>query len=428
MKKQIRLFLVSFCFLFSTATFAQDAENVRMTLNELCSPGMHGRGYVQHGDSLAADYIAGRLAAENVLTFNNNFFQDFNFNINTFPNEMQINIDGVDLVQGYHFLVDAASKSIKGTYEIAWADSATIFDKKQFRKFHKHLKKKVIAIDVSSFRSPESRKKMMSIIYKNRYKAKAIIIVTYGKLTWDAEQTQLKYARFTIKADKINRNSKTITFNVDAQLVKNYHSRNVIGYIRGSDYPEKYIIISAHYDHLGMMGKYIFFPGANDNASGVAMMLDFVRMYRFHPPKYTVIFIAFAGEEAGLIGSKYYVEHPLVPLEKTRFVLNLDLMGTGKNGITVVNGTVFPDEMSVLQMKEHFGRYHMNIEQRGKAANSDHYWFTQKGVHSFFIYQRGDYTYYHDIFDKPDQLELEGYTSTFYLLRDFLREFQDRHM
>lgn len=423
---RFRLFLASLL-IFSMAS-AQDAENVRMTLNALCAPEMHGRGYVNHGDSLAANYIADRFSNENAQAFNGSYFQNFGFNINTFPEEMQMNIDGKDLVQGYHFLVDAASKSIKGTFELAWADSATIFDKAQFKKFKKHLNRKVIAFDVSTFRSAESQKKLNELIRKNKFHAKAIIIVTYGKLTWDASLKQMKYAQFVVKAEKINRDSKQITFNVDAKFIKNYQTRNVISYIRGTDYPDKYIIISAHYDHLGRMGKYIYFPGANDNASGVAMMLDFVRMYRFHPPKYSIIFIAFAGEEAGLVGSKYYVEHPIVPLEKTRFVLNLDLMGTGKKGIAIVNGSIYQDEMSILIEKEHFGKYNLPMLQRGKAANSDHYWFSEKGVHSFFIYQMGDYTFYHDIFDAPDKLLLEGYTPTFYLLRDFLRELQDRHM
>ncbi|MCX6189303.1 MAG: M28 family peptidase [Bacteroidetes bacterium] len=424
--QRFSLFVAAFFLLVSVR--AQDAENAMTTMNALCASNMHGRGYVNHGDSLAANYIASRFEGENALSFNGNYFQNFSFNVNTFPNEMQLSIDGKDLVQGYHFLVDAASSSIKGTYELAWADSATIFDKRQFRAFKKNLKSKVIAFDVSSFRSIESRNKLNVILSTNKFHAKAIILVTKSKLTWSAEQTQLKYAQFIVKADKINRNNKSITFNVDAQLIKNYQTRNVIGYIRGSDYPDKYIIISAHYDHLGRMGKYVYFPGANDNASGIAMMLDFMRLYRFQPPKYTIVFIAFAGEEAGLVGSRYYTEHPIVPLEKTHFVLNLDLMGTGKNGIAVVNATVFPKEMSILLEKEHFGRYNLPILQRGKAANSDHYWFSEKGVHSFFIYQLGEYTYYHDLFDSPDQLHLEGYNASFFLLRDFLREIQDRHM
>ncbi len=424
--RQLSWFFVAL--FFGLSARAQDAENVLTTVNALCAAEMHGRGYVNHGDSLAANYIAGRFEGENALNFNGSYFQDFSFNVNTFPNEMQLSIDGVDLVQGYHFLVDAASSSIKGTYKLVWADSATIFDKKQFRAFKKHIKRNVIAFDVSSFRSIESRKKLNSFIQNNKFHAKAIILVTHGKLTWSAEQRQLKYAQFTVKAEKINRNNKSITFNVDAQFIKNYQTRNVISYIRGSDYPDKYIIISAHYDHLGRMGKYVYFPGANDNASGVAMMLDFARMYRFYPPKYTILFIAFAGEEAGLVGSKYYVEHPLVPLEKTRFVLNLDLMGTGKDGIAVVNALVYQEELSILMEKEHFGRYNLLILQRGKAANSDHYWFSENGVHSFFIYQLGDYTFYHDLFDAPEQLHFEGYNRTYFLLKDFLREFQDRHL
>ena len=78
------------------------------------------------------------------------------------------------------------------------------------------------------------------------------------------------------------------------------------------------------------MGKDTYFPGANDNASGISLLLNLAHYYAANPRPYSIGFICFAGEEAGLIGSKYFTEHPLVPLKNIRFLINTDLAGTVK--------------------------------------------------------------------------------------------------
>jgi Zn-dependent M28 family amino/carboxypeptidase len=136
--------------------------------------------------------------------------------------------------------------------------------------------------------------------------------------------------------------------------------------------------------------------------------------------KYSMVFIAFAGEEAGLIGSKYYTEHPLLPLENIRFLLNVDLMGTGDEGMMVVNATEFPAAFARLDSINTLRNLLPKIGQRGKAANSDHYFFTEKGVPSFFCYTMGGTTAYHDIYDVEPQLPLTKYKEVFALLHEFL--------
>jgi Zn-dependent M28 family amino/carboxypeptidase len=87
------------------------------------------------------------------------------------------------------------------------------------------------------------------------------------------------------------------------------------------------------------MGEDTYFPGANDNASGISLLMNLAKYYAANPQEYSIGFICFAGEEAGLVGSHYFTENPLVSLKKVRFLLNTDLAGTGEEGITVVNVT-----------------------------------------------------------------------------------------
>ncbi|MFD1258415.1 M28 family metallopeptidase [Mucilaginibacter terrae] len=181
-------------------------------------------------------------------------------------------------------------------------------------------------------------------------------------------------------------------------------------------------MFTAHYDHLGGMGSSTYFPGANDNASGISMLLGLAKYYAAHPQPYTMAFICFAGEEAGILGSKYFTDHLLVPLNSIRFLINTDLAGTGNEGITVVNATLHAKEFELLKQVNAKGNYLVKVNSRGKAANSDHYWFTEKGVPAFFIYTMGGIKAYHDVFDISKTLPLNEYNDLFKLITGFNAE------
>lgn len=124
---------------------------------------------------------------------------------------------------------------------------------------------------------------------------------------------------------------------------------NVVGVLDGADpvLKKEAIVIGAHYDHLGQGGEGSLAPGktaihygADDNASGVAGLLELARVLSVHRPKIrrTVIFIAFSGEEEGLLGSNYYVNNPVVPLSQTIAMINMDMIGRAKDSKVVVGG------------------------------------------------------------------------------------------
>jgi Zn-dependent M28 family amino/carboxypeptidase len=187
--------------------------------------------------------------------------------------------------------------------------------------------------------------------------------------------------------------------------------------------PDSFIVFSAHYDHLGIMGTEAIFTGANDNASGCAMMLSLAKHYAAHPAKYSMAFIGWGGEELGLLGSFNYVEHPVFPLGKIKFMVNVDIMGTGDDGITVVNGTGYKprfDSMVVINKKLNLLK---EVKIRNNAANSDHYPFVEKGVPAFFIYTLGGIKAYHDIYDKRETLPMTKFKEVYILLTEFVKTF-----
>jgi Zn-dependent M28 family amino/carboxypeptidase len=154
----------------------------------------------------------------------------------------------------------------------------------------------------------------------------------------------------------------------------------------------------------------------------VSVLLNLVKHYVKNPPKYKTLFIFFAGEEAGLLGSKYFVESKVVDLKKIKFLINLDLLGTGDDGIMVVNGYTFEKQFSLLESINKEKNLVKEIKRRGKASNSDHYWFSEAGVPCFFIYTLGGIKAYHDIYDVAKTLPLTDYVDVFKLVTEFTNQ------
>jgi len=140
----------------------------------------------------------------------------------------------------------------------------------------------------------------------------------------------------------------TLTLSIDI-VRREAPSFNVVGILPGSDpkLKDEAIVLGAHYDHLGRGGEGSLAPregeihhGADDNASGVAGLLELARMLSTQNPKprRTIVFIAFSGEEEGLIGSSYYINHPVVPLQNTVAMINMDMIGRLKERKLIVGG------------------------------------------------------------------------------------------
>jgi hypothetical protein len=98
------------------------------------------------------------------------------------------------------------------------------------------------------------------------------------------------------------------------------------------------------------------------------------------------------------------------------------MMGTGDEGMTVVNGDVFIDAYNELVLINLTENYLPEIKSRGKASNSDHYYFSENGVRAFFFYLMGKYKYYHDVFDRPEELTYARYDGAFKLLVHYINE------
>ena len=168
------------------------------------------------------------------------------------------------------------------------------------------------------------------------------------------------------------------------------------------------------------MGRDTYFPGANDNASGISVLLNLEKYYANRKPEYTLVFIAFGAEELGLKGSEYYVTNPIFQLDKIKFLMNFDIAGTGDDGIRVVNGSVYPEQFEQLQQINERQGLLKEVKVRGEACNSDHCPFHNHGVPSFYIYTLGGIQAYHDVHDQPETLPLTEFEDLFRLVVEFV--------
>lgn len=412
---------LQFLVLTKLVAFGQKSEVERIT-KTLCSPEFHGRGYVNKGDSIAVEFIAAEFKKIGLKPLKKSYFQSFNLNVNTFPNEMTLQHNGRTLLPGVHYLVDPASAGGKVELRPKLISIETALNVEQLIEEIKSISNgkeyNAIALDFRKL-SADTLKKVAGLT-EELAGILPVFEIMDRKFTWSVADKQLKNPLIQIQ-DSIFSSRSNFSISIDARMLNNYTSRNVLAYLPAKKKTKKTVIYSAHYDHLGRMGAETYFPGANDNASGTAMLLSMANYFKEHPVDYNILFIAFAGEEAGLLGSKYFVEHPLIKLKTIAFLLNLDIMGSGEDGITVVNATLFDQEFKDLQAINTEKNLLKQVKSRGPAANSDHYWFTQMGVPAFFIYTMGPNKNYHDVFDTQANLSFVEYDDITTLLVEFTK-------
>jgi aminopeptidase YwaD len=409
--------------LYASIGSAQDMGRVKQYLDTLCSPNMHGRGYVCKGDKIAADYLKNQFESIGLQNYKGSFIQNFNFDINTFPGTVFLKADKRKLITGQDYLVNPISKKGKGSSKVKYLDTLIFSNQEAQKKFLAAKNKKFAFVYEAK---DYSRITELSLDYLDKiHESKCIIELEDRKLVHGLSNHQFSNPFFKVKKEAFSKDIKKVKFKVDALLIKNYQSQNVIGFVKGKTKGDSIIIISAHYDHLGRMGKEVYFPGANDNASGISLMLELARFYSLpaNQPEYSIFFMAFGAEEAGLLGSKYFTEHPYFSLKRIRFMINLDLMGTGDDGMMVVNGTLIPNEFNKLTEINKAHNYLAAIKKRGSAANSDHFFFSEKEVPAFFFYTLGGISAYHDIYDRPETLPLTKFKEVYQLIIDFVKEF-----
>lgn len=267
------------------------------------------------------------------------------------------------------------------------------------KTFYKH--DRYLSSDKMEGRFPGTKGNNKAASYVKRYFRK------YDLKKFDNNYYQ--FFRLFVKPDLNKVKSDTVT------------TQNVVGYIEGSDLTLKneFIVIGAHYDHWGWGGKgssskkkdtVAIHNGADDNASGVAALLSILEELSKSKikPKRSIIFIAFSGEEEGLLGSKYFVNHLPVDKSAVKVMLNMDMVGrlNAEKQIYMGGAGTFPDGVNLMnRLKEGSG---LNpVIHAGEVGGSDHVSFYKSSISSVGFHT-GGHPQYHTPEDDIDLINSDG--------------------
>ena len=393
---------------------AQDMPRFKRIVRELSRAKYQGRGYARDGVRKAREYVIKEFERSGVDEVT---VQPFTLDINTFSGKMNMWADGRRLKAGIDFSMREHSPGVKGEFPVYYIDTTDFNPDRIFEELAR----------------PEWADAMVCCDFLFTYKHREVFsrLVKAGECTnrgvlytWAAPLKFYKaYGEYVVDKPIIwvtpeaISGARKVRLDIENKFLAGYQTENVIAKVKGRR-SDSCFVFTAHYDHLGNQGRRVFYPGANDNASGVATILTLARYFAERKPDFDMYFVAFSGEEANLRGSTYFAEHPAVPLEQIRFLYNIDMIGDDNPAcyceLSDAGLRRFPrfeainDELALFD----------SIARADLAANSDHYPFAVRGVPCIFLMnEKGSaFPFYHTPNDNLRTVKYDSYGPVFRLV------------
>ena len=421
--------------------YAQQQSSVldafRKHINYLASDELEGRATGSKGEALAADYIANVFEEIGLVPKgekNDHYFQSFTFVKGKEwkgDNYLWLNGQSLSLQEDYYPLNKSSNGKLKGALvNVAYGIEAPDLRYDDFSG--RKVKGKVVVMDISSPDGvkPDSKYKdyndlddrINNVVQKG---AKAVLLVNSDDELADPVSKNISVWKdyaipvvfITEKAESKLDNAKKVKLAVQATKEQKT-GKNVVGYIDNS--ANQTVVIGAHYDHLGhgesggslYTGKdKAIHNGADDNASGVAMLLELARyLKQSDMTENNYLFIAFSGEELGLFGSNFFVRNITVPKTEMNYMLNFDMVGrlSCEPGNLIINGTGTSPAWDILEEMEN-DQLHISTTEAG-IGGSDHTSFYIQKIPALHFFS-GSHSDYHKPSDDADKINYEGMKS-----------------
>ena len=400
---------------------AQDMTLYRKLVKDLSSARFQGRGYARDGANKAGKYLEKeyRKAGTDEVTL-----QPFSIDINTFPGKMDLWADGKKLTPGVDFSMREYSPGVDGEFPVYHLDTLN-FDAD---RFFADLEKPEYAncLVCCDFWFSYRHREVFSRLQKAGECPNAGLLFTWTspiKFYKAYGQRVVDKPIIWVTPEAIA-GVRRVRARVENRFYKDFGLFNVIAKVEGARHDSCYVF-TAHYDHLGNLGRKVFYAGANDNASGTAALVTLAAWYSAHRPPFDMYFLAFSGEDANLRGSEYFAQHPVVPLEQVRYLFNIDMIGDNNPSLYCETSDEGLRGFDLFERIKGEKQYFKALNRGALAANSDHYPFATRHVPCIFLEnQEGDaYPYYHTIFDNWEHAVFDSYEPVFRLVRDFVERY-----
>lgn len=440
-------------------------EDLRTHLFILAGPEMEGRETATEGQRKAAAYIEDQFKKLGLLPGNQGAYQmsfpvyrdsilggtikvnetSFSINKDFLPNaRMTRNGDYYfsEFVFAGHGIVDGNRDdynglNVKGKAVVILDDKPADYTTQQkgamapsglYGKYQKAVEKGAAALLVVSGGFPRTNVPALGNMYVNLYSAEqnaalySISAAVAEKLIGSDWAAIASKATSTASPAKLYKANLLLQLNKQVQALE---STNVLGYVEGSDKKDEWLVVTAHYDHLGKRGNVIYY-GADDDGSGTVGVIEMAEAFAKakaagNGPRRNILFMAVSGEEKGLWGSAWYGDNPAVPLEKTTANLNIDMIGrvdTERKSadtlsyVYVVGDDKLSTELKPLSEAANKKYTKLTLDYKFNDPNdqnriyfrSDHYNFARKGVPVIFYYDGMLKADYHMPTDTPDKI------------------------
>ena len=439
-----KLFFILLAFA-SMQVSAQDLAHYKRVIKELSSTKYQGRGYAKGGANKAGLFLKKEYEKAGVDEVT---LQPFKLDINTFSGKMDVkaltpspspsrgeNVNHLSpsgemrggwkkLTPGVDFSMREYSPGIHGEFPVYHVDTLNFDADRMFADLQKP--EYANALVACEFWFTYRNKDAFSRLQKDGECNNAGLIYT-----WPAPIKFFKaYGHRVVEkpilwvTPEVIEGVQRLRADVDNKFLKDYECFNVIAKVEGQRHDSCYVF-TAHYDHLGNLGKKIFYAGANDNASGTACIVTLAAYYAKHKPQYDMYFLSFSGEDANLRGSEFFANHPIVPLSQIKYLFNIDMIGDN----SPVQYCECSDEgMRGYQLFEQINtekKYFTSLHRGDLAANSDHYPYATRHVPCIFLEnEKGDaFQYYHTIYDTYKTVKFDSYEPVFRLVKDFIEKY-----
>ncbi len=396
-----------------------DAADLAAHVRALTASDMEGRGSGTPGGALAARYIADRLAAAGLRPGGDDgtYLQPFAVDSTVRPSPRsalsRVGAPPSPFAVGRDWMPHGGSRAGEVTGEVVAAghgvqtgdgshDDYAAVDARG---------KIVLALDGPPPGRPDLRaSRLEKLIAARRQGALALLIVADSLPSAAATTTPVDIVSATITRATAAALPPGSRVAVRADMEREERrAANVIGVLPGRDpaLAGDAIVIGAHYDHLGRVGDVVY-PGADDNASGTAVVLELARSFAAAGgAQRTLVFVLFSGEEIGLIGSRHYVARPVVPLERTVAMLNFDMVGRLGDRPLRIGGVDTGSSLRALVREAGAGAAPAMDAEGSPFSSSDHHRFYQAGVPVLFFFT-GTHDDYHRPTDVADRIDAAG--------------------
>jgi len=487
------LIIFGFQFLFSGYMYAQiqGAETIteaelKAHLKFIASDELEGRETTKRGLKLAARYIASFLDAYGYKPIGDNgtFFQNFDVDVTKIPGDIDLIVEAGSLKKilknGEDFIIaqgPVQSQQVHGQCvfagygisapELGWDDYAGLDvkgkflillqanprDKGEVSKYNDNQKIQaalskgaagVIFILSSQLNSQWDMlskafagREQMTIAGQEQQGGNLILAAPQKTVKTLLNLSDEEFKTYRKAFDELGeikpRSFDNISLGIDFKVVKETRTtRNVVGLLEGSDpvLKDEYVAFGAHYDHEGIKNGVVY-NGADDDGSGTVALLEIAQAFSLSKrPKRSMLFVFHTGEEKGLLGSRYFTDNPLVPLEKISCQLNLDMISRNeKNSLFIIGSDKLSTELHKINEevnKKEIGllfdyKYNAPDDPERFYYRSDHYMYARFGIPVIFYFS-GPHADYHQPTDDEEKCDYEKMVNVTRLVYGVARE------